>query len=415
MVKNLRLGLLAVAVGISSVYAGEMDRPGGIKVGQRMIIRPYVSIGYTLDSNVDSSHKRGDAASSFFVSPAFSFDYRGDNWSLLGSAYAQYHVYTGDTCEELSNWALGETLGWSFSNVEDGRGWSVHLTESYVKMLQDDDATSSEGRGLGRDRQQFSAGANIDRRMNQWWHFALDGSMYWLDYDNSVDRYAPLYGWARYTLGGDVGFTASKWTDIIITGNYSGYLQDNDRNLSGGAINGRINDTSEGVTLHAGFGTYMTERISYRVTAGWTHFEYGNVDETDGFTYSINCRWKMQERWNMMLMASSYYAPSERDYGSSTRNDVVSIGFSHALIRNKLNATLDLSYRHEMHDQSAVERSDYSLDILTARAGLTYTLNRFASLYGNVEYQTEINDNTDNNDAYDYDRWRMTVGVRFTY
>jgi hypothetical protein len=44
--------LSAAAMLVLPLRAETMDRPGGFKIGQRMTLRPYVGLSYTLDSNV---------------------------------------------------------------------------------------------------------------------------------------------------------------------------------------------------------------------------------------------------------------------------------------------------------------------------------------------------------------------------
>ena len=71
-------------------------------------------------------------------------------------------------------------------------------------------------------------------------------------------------------------------------------------------------------------------------------------------------------------------------------------------------------YRHETNDGvSGSSSRDYDLDVLSGRIGLNYTLNRFFSLYTYGEYLRSWNDSSSS--SYDYDRWRITGGVRLTY
>jgi hypothetical protein len=82
------------------------------------------------------------------------------------------------------------------------------------------------------------------------------------------------------------------------------------------------------------------------------------------------------------------------------------------MVRGKLNATFDLNYRHEQHEYTEYASSDYDSDIITARLGLNYTLNRFLSAFTTAEYQNYLShDRSD----YDYDRWRLSLGLRLTY
>ena len=59
---------------------------------------------------------------------------------------------------------------------------------------------------------------------------------------------------------------------------------------------------------------------------------------------------------------------------------------------------------------------DYDEDIWTARVGVTYDVNRYVSVFGRLEYQTEETEGGGaRSHEYDYDRWRGTVGVSLTY
>lgn len=417
----MKKSILTFAVLSLAGFAGAevMDRPTGYKIGQRMTLKPYVSLSYTYDTNVDSS-KREEAGSSWVVNPGFVFDYLGDNWSLRGGAYYQYHAYTRYS-KSLNENSYGENLAFNWSNVENGGpGWKLTIAENYQKISQDDDMTNSGGRGLGRDRSQFTVSAVLERRFTENWHGNVNASYYYLDYDNDQSQYAPMYGWSRWTVGAEAGYTASKWTDYIISANYQGYTQDNevDRGGSIGVPSSRQTDgESKGWTVQGGIASYATERISYRALIGWSAFKYGGGKADNSFTYTLSANWKMTDNWNMMLLANRYYQPSEREYSASILANAVSWGVGHSMIRGKLNATFDLSYRHEEHAYTAYSSNDYDEDILTARLGLNYIINRFFTVFGRVEYQTMFvnrGDTTSLNE-YDYDRWRATIGLRLTY
>ncbi len=412
-----KLFVIAAVSSAVAANADTMDRPGGFKVGQRMTVRPYVSLYYTFDSNVDSSHHSDSRnGSSWNVNPGFTASYQSENWNIDAGAFYRYHAYSRNS-SNLDTSSYGQNLALTWSNTKDGgKGWSLNIRESYEFISQDDDMSDREGRGIGRDRQQFQIGGTLQRRFTERWHASLDSSYYFLDYDNKSSKYAPMYGWTRWTAGGQVGYVASPWTDLLLAANYQGYDQDNDRDRRGetGMARGRkISSDSKGWTIHAGIGTHATERISYRIMGGYSRFEYGGgAHDSDGFTYSISGQWKMSDTWNMMLLGSSYYQPSEQEYGSAVRADFVSWGLAHTMVRGKVNATLNLNYRHERHEYTEYSSSDYDSDIWTARLGLNYTLNRFVSLFSSLEYQDYMSHDRSN---YDYDRWRLSVGMRLTY
>ena len=56
---NTKFSALAAALTASAsvltASADMVDRPTGFKIGERMTLRPYVSLSYTYDSNVDSA------------------------------------------------------------------------------------------------------------------------------------------------------------------------------------------------------------------------------------------------------------------------------------------------------------------------------------------------------------------------
>lgn len=400
----------------------ETEDERGLNIGQRMTLHPYVALSYTYDSNVDSG-KHGKEGSQWVVNPGVGAEYRGDNWTLEGALWYQYHAYNRYV-NQLNSSSYGESLKFNWSNsMPDEKGWRVMLSEKFHQIAQDDDMTEHNGRGIGRDRKQFAADGIIQRRLNETMHLDLIGSYYFLEYDNNVDKYAALYGWKRTSVGAEFGFAPSKWTDIIIHGDYQWYSQDNDKDLDAwargdvGARGRTIRSDSRGYTLMAGLASKATERISYRALAGWSKFEYGDgVKDCDGFVYQASMNWTMSETLNMMLLGSSYYQPSEREYGSAIKVYTVSWGLGKSFIRGKLTGTIDVAYRKETHEYVEYAEDDYDEDIFTARVGLNYRLNRYLDIYGRLEYQDEETEGGGpRNHQYDYDRVRATVGMRLTY
>ena len=402
---------MVVSASVLTASADVVDRPTGFKIGERMTLRPYVSLSYTYDSNVDSA-KHAKDGSTWVVNPGLGAEYKGDNWELAGRAWYMYHAYNRYS-RQLNESSFGENLSFKWADsLPNEKGWSVLLSESFTQIAQDDDMSNYSGRGIGRDRKTFQAAAVIERRINEHLHAAFDSSYYLLDYENNLKKYGDLYGWKRLLVGGEIGYAASKWTDIILAANYGWYWQDN------APSNTRYSDESRGWTVMAGLGTRATERIEYRILTGWSRFEYaeGDADDIDGWTYQLSAKWKISDTWNTMLLAASYYQPSEREICSAIRVDSISWGLAHSMVRGKLNATLDLNYRHETHEYSYTRGYDYDDDIITARIGLNYTLNRFLQIYGRLEYQTDMCDGGDvRGHNYDYDRFRGTVGMRLTY
>ncbi len=393
-----------------------MDRPQGIKIGERMTLRPYVALHYTYDSNVDST-KDAESGSQWVVNPGLDLEYKGENWSLVGSAYYQYHAYNKYS-SQLNESSYGESLKFNWTDALPGeKGWVLMFTERFRQIAQDDDMSNSHGRGVGRDRKEFTADGIIQRRLNAYWHAAAIGSYYMLDYDNNMSKYAPMYGWSRATIGGEVGFAPTKWTDFLLHASYQWYDQDNNIELDRYGSGRHVSADSRGLSLMAGIGSHATEKITYRLLAGWSKFEYaGGLSECNGFTYQASANWKVSNTLNLMLLGSSYYQPSEQYFGTANKVSTVSFGLGKSFVRGKLNATIDLAYRNESEEYYLDESVNFDENIFTARFGLNYTLNRFLTLYGRVEYQfQDASGDSAYNRYYEYDRLRGTIGVRLTY
>ena len=405
---------LSGAVLCLTAGAEVLDRPSGIKIGERLTLRPFVSISLTYDSNVEAN-SRGDGKKDDFlwtISPSLWLHYNAETWSVILSGFYNYRQYFDSCHANYNHHNFGEDLRWNWANsTGTEKGWSLILGESYQQITMADDMVMDGGQNYSGDSQQFQLAGSAQRRFNQYWHGDVNASYYWLNYDNDTSSRYAYYGWDRILVGAEAGFAPSRWTDILLSGSYQYYNQDN---AEGSSV---VGDTSQGYSLQGGLGSYMTDRISYRLLAGWSMFDYGDsADKANGFVYTASGNWKIGETWNTMLLASSYYQPSERQYASRSRVDAVSWGIAKEMVRGKLRATFDLRYRHETNESAVDSDWDYALDIWTGRLGTDYTLCRFLSLFAYAEYQKSMNDEADNrNGAYDYDRWRITIGARLQY
>lgn len=423
--KNLSLAVLSGAVA-SAAFAGALDREPGIKfLDERLTLSPYVALSYTYDTNVDSS-KAAKSGSQWVVNPGLELQYQDDTWLVDAVVWYKYHAYNNYS-SQLNSSSFGERLKWQWSNaVGGGKGWSISFSEQFEQIAQDDNLNSLGGRGMNRDRKQFQYEGIIQRRINQYLHAALRSDYYFLDYENNTDKYAALYGWSRLQVGFEGGCTLSKWTDIIVSANYQWYWQDNDNDLRynsediyGSRRGRRISGESKGWSVMTGVATHMTEKLSYRVLAGWSRFEYGGgASSLDGWTYQVSGDWQVDaaNTFHVMVLASSYYQPSEREYGSANLVHNASFGIAKSFVKNKLRASADVAFRRESREYTEYDADSYDEDIWTARATLSYRINRILEVYGRVEYQTEeAAGGSVRGNVYDYDRWRGTVGLRMTW
>lgn len=402
--------MAAVASVAAMASAENMDRPQGIKIGQRMTLRPYVNISVGYDSNPDQRHNDAEGDVLWSVNPALGLTYKAENWALDLNVYYRYHAYCkSQTANRQNQHNYGESLRWQWSNSRGGeKGWSLMLSETFQKVTMADDWTLNDGRSYNNDRWELTVQGAVQRRFNEHWHADANASYYDIDYDNDKS-YGSMYSWQRWTAGLEAGFAPSRWTDIIIAGGYQGYMQDN--------TSSRYSGNSQGLTVQGGLGSYATEKISYRLLAGWSRFEYANNASTaNGFVYTGTVNWKISDTWHTMLLLTSYYQPSEREQNSRSRIDSVSWGLGKSMIRGKLTASFDTVYRHETNERIHDVGTDYAIDILSARLGFNYTLNRYLGFFLYGEYMRSWNSEGDRYNGYgDYDRWRVTGGIRLTY
>lgn len=417
MKTQLKLPLVACALVGMTAYGEVMDRPDGIKIGNRMTLRPYVDFSFVLDSNHDQQ-STSEAQCYWVINPGLTLAYQAENWSLDIAAFYRYTIYQ-NYADQLNEHSYGESINYRWSNATaNEKGWTLLLNESFQRMTEDDDMQENSGRGLWRDRMTLQVSGVLERRFTDKFHGELQASYYYLDYLNEPENYAALYGWQRWMGGLGLGYAFNQWTDLLITGNYQGYQQQNADDLTGYST-GTSSDSiysgeSQGYTVMAGLGSYATRRISYRVLGGWSRFEYADEKTSDGFVYSVSGNWKITDTWNTMLVAQSQYQPSETAYGTANRVDSICWGLAHSMIRGKLNATFDAVYRRETAMETDDTVYDMDEDIFSMRLGANYTLNRFFAIFANVEYQFCLFNSDDNVDR-DYNRFRGTIGVRLQY
>ncbi len=272
--------LVPAIAAMTTVAAQAEGVERGIKCcNERVTLKPYVSASYTYDSNVDSG-KHGKAGSQWIINPGLGAEYNGDNWAVDAAVWYQYHAYNRYT-SQLNQSSYGESLKLKWTNAApDEKGWNVLISERFQQIAQDDDMSNHNGRGMGRDRKELNGEMAVERRINRYLHADLTGDYYLLDYDNNVDKYATLYGWKRLSLGGQLGYTASQWSDILLAANYQWYWQDNDTDRdewSRGEASSRgrrVRSDSKGWSVMGGLATHATEKLTYKVLAGWSRFEY---------------------------------------------------------------------------------------------------------------------------------------------
>lgn len=396
---------------MSAFAAGgsEADKPQGFRFfNQHLTIKPYVAVSYTYDSNFDTTRK-SEGDSIFCLNPGADFIWLAERWSLAGNVWYRWNSYAHNNGNMGEN-SYGEALSYKWATSKSNeKGWSLLLGERYSYISQSDSLNSSTGRGIWRDRQALDINGVLERRFTERWHADLMGQYNWLDYKNDTGKYAPLYGWSEWAVGAQAGYAASKWTDILVAGGYSRYLQKNGHGYH------NYNNESEVWTVQAGLGTHATEKITYRALMGMSWLDYGGHSNADsGWTYSLDANWRITRQLQLSVLGKSYYQPSERTRGQALKVYSLSGGLSYLTLGDKLTLTANVAWRYEdtcYNDRYLAHGNDFDEDILSFRLGANYIINRWMSVFANITWEEEWCDRR----AYDYDRFRGTVGMRFHY
>ena len=392
------------------------SRPMGFRFfNNHLTIKPYVSLTYTYDSNIDTArHAQDDSI--FAVSPGADFQWRGEKWALTGSLWYRYRYY----CEfnrDMGENSYGENLAYTYSSSEKNeKGWTLMLAERYGFYNSSDDLTSRSGRGVWRDRETIDAQGVLERRFTERWHADVQGQYNRIDYKNKTGHYVPLYGWSQYGAGVQAGYAASRWTDLLVAAGYSRYHQAS--NIRGDQkLSRHYSSNSDSYSVMAGIGSHMTELITYRALMGASWFDYGDAGDRDcGWTYTLSANWRIHRQVQLSLMGSSFYQPSERYVGQAVKVYTLGGGVSYLTLGDRLNLTANVSWRYEENvysDSAYTHRQNYDESWLSARLGADYLVNRWMSVFANIMWEQEWCGH--GNKDYDYDRFRGTLGVRFHY
>lgn len=396
---------------IPALIAGESvaDKPQGFRFfNQHLTIKPYVSLSYTYDSNVDTT-RHAESDSIFCIQPGADFEWKGERWALVGSLWYRRNAYC-EYANEMGENSWGESLAYKWTtSKQDERGWSLVLAEKYRYTDQSDALGSGDGRGIWRDREALDVSGVIQRRFTERLHAEVMAQYNWLDYKNDTGKYAPLYGWSEWSVGAQAGYAASKWTDFLVAGGYSHYTQKKGRGYR------NYSNDSQVWTIQAGLGTHATEKITYRALMGVSWLEYGGHANADcGWTYSLDANWRITRQLQASVLGKSYYQPSERTVGQAIKVYSLSGGLSYLTLGDKMTLSANVAWRYEdtcYNDRYLGYGNNFDETILSFRFGADYVINRWMSVFAAFTWEEEWCDVK----TYGYDRFRGTIGMRFHY
>ncbi len=382
---------LAFVLGCATVW-GQAQRGFSFN---NLNVSPFLNLEYTYDSNVsyDSSNERDDYI--LRVNPGVDIGYQGNEWGLKGSAWYAYDWYQDD--QRLNASRYGESLDFY---RESAKGWKLMLGQTFIKSSQDDSVIDG-GRGLWRERKQWDFTGALAYEFSERMSATLTGLYSDLSYLNDDNQFAPLYGWEEWCVGLELARKLTEKSNVLLSGSYQAYYSDGAQGISG---------DSSGYNLHVGFNSRATERIRYRVLTGVTWFDYAGGDLLVGWTYSVDASWKINNKLAASLVGSSNFQPSEREVNQAQQYYVLSAGLTYKP-RPKLTTRFDLAFRREENQYDVNVVGATTDDRFTARARADYRLTRLMTVYGMVEYENQVSDDSES----EFDRIRASLGLNFRY
>lgn len=361
-----------------------------------MTVSPFVNVEYRYDSNVNYSNSGKEDDCVLRVNPGVDLSYQGDMWGLKGNGWYSYDWY--NKLDRLNSGSYGESLEFY---RESAKGWRLMLGQNYVRSSQSDSLTEDSGRGLWRDRDQFDFQGALSYQFSERTAATLSGMYSDLSYANDSNQYYPLYGWTEWSFGLELSRKLSEKSNFLLSGSYQQYTSD-------GATT--VDDSSKGYTLHAGIGSRATERIRYHLLTGASWFEYGESDMVVGWTYSADASWVINKKLAASLAGSSHFQPSERESNQSIQAYVLSMGLTYKPT-HLLTTRFDVAYRREEEQEDSGALGANTDDRYSLRARADYQLMRYVTVYGGVEYEDQMSDDSES----EFARYRASLGLNFRY
>jgi len=357
-------------------------------------VSPYVNLEYEYDSNVDYD-KNEYSDSILRVTPGVDLTYTGNDWGLSGNGWYSYDKYLD--YNELDGNRYGESLRFY---REAAKGWRLMLGQRYTKDDQNDSIIDG-GRGLWREREETEWNGALAYELSEKTEVTLSGMFSDISYANDGDMYSDLYGWQEWSVGLEVAHRLTEKSNLLLNGSYQEYESDGAKGIS---------SESTGYTLMGGFGSRATERITYRALTGVSWFDYAEGDQMQGWTYSLDANWIINRKVAASISGSSYFQPSESEMNQAMQVYALSAGLTYRPMR-KLSTRFDVAYRREESEYATTDDEALTDDRYSLRVRTDYQLMRYVTVYGGLEYEDQISNNSDN----EFDRYRASLGLSFRY
>ncbi|ABS63520.1 conserved hypothetical protein [Parvibaculum lavamentivorans DS-1] len=371
----------------------ERERPGydaaGIRAGGFMVY-PEASISGAFNDNIYALP--GNETDDFITTVAARVN-ANSTWSRhaisLRAGVAQ-DFYADNTDENRFNWNVG--VG---GRLDVTRDTSINANAGYAVLHEDrGDPNAPAAADEPIEYTLFNAAAGIQHRFNRI-SVGLDGEYLSYDFDNAVTTAgAPILQDDRdreeFIQRLRLGYNVSPDTLVYV----EGQLDQRKYDLQPPAV--ATNRDSDGRQIVVGSEFRLTNLAQGGVYVGYQEREYDDAafGDTDGIAYGANVDWFVTPLTTIQFTADASVQETTVAGSSGYDRQQFGVGVDHELLRNLILRGA-LSYANNDYNDAA--RED---DIIGARAGLVYLLNRNLDL----EFGYNYSDRDSSVPAFSYTR-----------
>ena len=396
--------VVAITAGFANAQAPlSPDRQYGINIGQANI-SPYVHLGYFYDDNPDFVRK-GEKGGKFGTSkdydswgynirPGVDLKIPGNDVNLTGNAFYSMERYEKDFVEERNDW--GESLALTINCPRD---LDFRLNQLYKFVHEEDDEAARWD-----DRQELGFGGSVHKGIGEKTDVTLRGSYKDLDYDSEA-----LNDRSSYTVGAVLSRAVTEKMNAKVTGHYTGSESE------------KQDGTADTWTALVGVSSRATEKITYDLNVGYHLYTgFGDDDDESTVAYDGSIHWAATDKFGLRLSGSSEFHPSEDEDDNSIRSYRAALSAHYRPVERWL-FTARLGYTDQdytkpvktgpnttMGGVTGLKRHDR---LYSTSLGAAFALAKFASINGNFTYSFDDS----SIEAYEYDRWRATLGLTLRY
>ncbi len=396
-------------------------KPGEGITLKRTVIRPYLDVSGTYDSN--PALVKDNPESDIFLETEVGANmiFTGRRLNLYGTLFWYSRNYSKDTIstdwlyasDSLDNSGGGESLGLVYGSMDK---LQIRARESYQQVFDysrqpyseayvseyTQDSFVSEDRGDRLERDVINANVSISRNLTDKIDLGLSGNLDRIDYKNKE-----MFDLDEYDVHGEFSFQVTDKSSLLLVGEYG--LQKTDT----------FNGDPESKIIRLGWKTKFTEKSAFKGSFGMEYYDDNRKDPPAGYdstadmpSFDLGWIWMPKEKVTISISGGNTIEPSS--YEANNRREVAMLGG--ALSYNFTEAFMGwggLSFRKDdyKYPDSGTDTTR-KIDAYGGKLGVKYKPPlKWYSLYVTAGYET-----TDSTiDIEDFDQFRFTLGAKLEY